>query len=152
MGPKLEIKKKLRNVKICRFFLNFNITLTLDMQMLSIWIFFTQALCWKYHSKPENLVVIQFMKYPNFEFKHWKKHKKCQNLEGFFQILAHDDYEQTNSTQLKFFLHKPYDGNTTAGWRFITFISFITYPNFDFKIWKKKTKKCENLEFYECWG
>ena len=32
-----------------------------------------------------------------------KKHEQCQNLEGFFQILTHDNYEQTNGTQLKIF-------------------------------------------------
>ena len=33
---------------------------------------FTQALCWEYYSKPKDLVVIQFIKYPNFEFKNMK--------------------------------------------------------------------------------
>ena len=36
---------------------------------------------------------------------------------GFFQILTHDDYEQTNGIQLEFFLHKPYAGNTTTNRR-----------------------------------
>ena len=47
---------------------------------------FTQALCWEYYSKPNNLVVIQFIKYPNFEFKNWKKHEKYQNLEVIFKF------------------------------------------------------------------
>ena len=33
---------------------------------------------------------------------------------GFFQILIHDNYEQTNGIQLEYFLHKHYAGNTTA--------------------------------------
>ena len=52
--------------------------------------FFTQALCWEYYSKPKNLVVIQFIKYPNFELKikkrkkkKKKKREKYQNLEFF---------------------------------------------------------------------
>ena len=66
--------------------------------------FFTQALCWEYYSKPKNLVVIQFIKCPNFEFKFFLKKWQLSESGGvFFQILTHDNYEQTNSTQLKFF-------------------------------------------------
>ena len=33
-----------------------------------------------------------------------KKPEKCQNQEGFFfQILTHDNYEETNGIQLDFF-------------------------------------------------
>ena len=35
--------------------------------------FFIQALCWEYYNKPNNLVVMQVIKYPNFEFKNGKK-------------------------------------------------------------------------------
>ena len=78
--------------------------------------FFIKALYWEYYSMPKNLVVIQFI-IPYFEFKSWEKHEKCQNLEGFLQILTGDNYEQTNGIQLEFFLKKPYAGNTTADWR-----------------------------------
>ena len=85
--------------------------------------FFTQALCWEYYSKPKNLVVIQFIKYPNFELKIEKKKKKKKEnkrkeknirIWSFFQILTHDNYEQTNGVQLEFFLHKSYPENNTA--------------------------------------
>ena len=33
---------------------------------------------------------------------------------GFFQVFTHDNYELTNDSQLYFFLHKHYGGNTTA--------------------------------------
>ena len=35
----------------------------------------------------------------------------------FFQILTHDNYEQTNGIQLDFFLCKSYAGNTAANQR-----------------------------------
>ena len=76
--------------------------------------YFTQALCWEYYSKLKNLVVIQFIKYPNFEFKSWKKTWKMSESGGFFQVFTHDNYELTNDSQLYFFLHKHYGGNTTA--------------------------------------
>ena len=35
-------------------------------------------------SKSKNLLVIQFIRYPDFEFKNWeKKLEKCQNMEVF---------------------------------------------------------------------
>ena len=68
--PNSESKnwKKLKNVRIQRFFLNltyinFRQTNAINMN------FFTQALCWEYYSKPKNVVVIQFIKYPNFDLK-----------------------------------------------------------------------------------
>ena len=75
--------------------------------------FFTQALCWEYYTKPKNLVVIQFIKYPNFELKIKKRKKKKKRKEkniriwSFFQILTHDNYEQTNGVQLEFFYTSP---------------------------------------------
>ena len=83
-------------------FLKFNITLTSDKQMLSLWFLFTQGLCWKYYNKPNNLIVI-----PSntiiLSSKIEKKHEKYQNLEGFFQILTHSNYKQTSGIQLEFF-------------------------------------------------
>ena len=32
----------------------------------------------------------------------------------FFEILAHDNYKETDGIQLEFFLQKPNAGNTTA--------------------------------------
>ena len=70
--------------------------------------FFTQALCWEYYSKPKNLVVIQFIKYPNFEFKFFLKKWQLSESGGvFFQILTHDNYEQTNGIQLELFYTIP---------------------------------------------
>ena len=42
------------------------------------------------------------MKDPNFESK-YKKSYKMSESEGFFQILTHNNYEQTNGVQLEFF-------------------------------------------------
>ena len=98
--------------------------------------FFTQDLCWEYYSKPNNLVVIQFIKYPNFEFK---------NLDNF-QILTYGNYGQTNGIQLELFYTSPMLGilqQTEVG------IKVIKNRSFEFKI-EKKTKKCHNLEFFEC--
>ena len=84
-------------------FLKFNITLTSEKQMLSLWFFLT--LCFMLEilqqTKEFNSDTI---KYHNFEFKNWKKkHEKYQNLEGFFQILTHSNYKQTSGIQLEFF-------------------------------------------------
>ena len=54
-------------------------------------------------SKSKNLVVIQFIRYPNFEFKNWKKNLKNVRIWRFFQILTHNNYEQTDGIQLEFF-------------------------------------------------
>ena len=70
--------------------------------MLSIWIF-TQVLCWEYYIKPKNLVDIQFIKYPNYEFKSWKKMKSIKIIWVFPQTLTHDNYEKANGVQLDFF-------------------------------------------------
>ena len=70
-------------------FLKFSHALTPDNEMLSI-SFFTQVLCWEYYSKPKNSVVIQFIKYPNFDFINWKKkkkHEKYQNLAVFYHMI-----------------------------------------------------------------
>ena len=56
---------------------------------------------------------------------------------GVFQILTHDNYEETNGIQLKF----------SADWRIKVGINFMENHNFEFKNWKKKPRK-----FYECWG
>ena len=45
---------------------------------------FTQALYWEYYSKIKNLVVIYFLKDPNFEFKTWKR-KKSESV-GFLKF------------------------------------------------------------------
>ena len=42
---------------------NFRQTIAINMKC------FAQALCGEYYNKPKNLVAIQFIKYPNFEFK-----------------------------------------------------------------------------------
>ena len=58
-----------------------------------------QALFWEYNSRPKNLVVIQFIKYLNFEIN-----IKNIRIWRFFQILTCDDNsEQTNGIQLEFF-------------------------------------------------
>ena len=73
-------KKTLKDVRISWFFqiltyINFRQTNAMKMN------FFTQALCWQCYSKPNNLVVMQFIKYPKSELKNWLKHEKYQNLE-----------------------------------------------------------------------
>ena len=92
-------------------FLKFSHALTPDNEMLSI-SFFTQVLCWEYYSKPKNSVVIQFIKYPNFEFINWKK-KNTKNIRiwRFFTIWL----LWTNKCYpTRTFLDKPYAGNTMA--------------------------------------
>ena len=45
---------------------------------------------------------MQFIKYPNFEFR--KKTFKISESEGYFQIfLTHDNYKQKNGIQLELF-------------------------------------------------
>ena len=62
-----------------------------------------QALFWEYYSRPKNLVVIQFIKYLNFEIN-----IKNIRIWRFFQILTYDDnYKQTNGIQLEFFYRSP---------------------------------------------
>ena len=98
--------------------------------------FFTQSLCWEYYSKQKDLVVIQFIKYPNFEFKSWKKKTwQISESRGCFQILTHDNYEQTNGIQLEFFYTSPMLGilqQTEGG------INVIKDSNFESKNWKEK--------------
>ena len=78
-------------------------------------IFLTQALCQEHYSTPKNLVVIQFIKYPNFEFKNWKKKTLKKSRSGdYFQTLTHDNYEKNKWYPIKIFLHKPFAGNITA--------------------------------------
>ena len=52
---------------------------------------------------------MQFIKYPSFQFKKLKKKKtwKISESGGYFQILTHDSYEQTNSIQLELFYTSP---------------------------------------------
>ena len=83
-------------------FLKFSHALTPDNEMLSI-SFFTQVLCWEYYSKPKNSVVIQFIKYPNFDFINWKKKKKTRKISESGGFLPYDYYEQTNAIQLELF-------------------------------------------------
>ena len=73
-------KKTLKDVRILWFFqiltyINFRQTNAMKMN------FFTQALCWQCYSKPNNLVIMQFIKYYKSELKNWLKHEKYQNLE-----------------------------------------------------------------------
>ena len=76
--------KKCQNLEV---FPNFNIHINFRQTNAINMIFFTEALCWKYYNKPKNLLVIQFIKYPNFGFKNWKKkHEKYQNLEVIFKF------------------------------------------------------------------
>ena len=53
-------------------------------------------------SKSKTLVVIQFIRYPTFEFKNWKKRF---SKKRFFQILTHNNYKQTDGIQLEIFTH-----------------------------------------------
>ena len=102
---------------------------------------FAQALCWKYYSKPKNLVVIlgiQFFKEPNFEFK-IEKIWKISKSGGYFQVLTHDNYEQTNGIQLEFFYISPMLGIQQQTKELS--ITHFKNPNFEFKSWKKKEKK-----------
>ena len=73
-----EKKKTLKDVRIffqILTYINFRQTNAMKMN------FFTQALCWQCYSKPNNLVVMQFIKYSKSELKNWLKHEKYQNLE-----------------------------------------------------------------------
>ena len=49
---------------------------------------------------------MQFIKYPNFEFKKNKTWKISESGD-YFQILTDDSYEQTNSIQLELFYTGP---------------------------------------------
>ena len=72
-------------------------------QLLSIWNFFTSSMLGILQQTKE-LIVIQLIKYPNFEFKNWKKNSwKMLESGGVFYILTYDNHDQTNDTQLKFF-------------------------------------------------
>ena len=62
------MKKTPKKCQDMEVFLNFNIHL-LQINKCCQNKFFTQVLCWGYCSKPKNLVIIQFIRYPNFEFK-----------------------------------------------------------------------------------
>ena len=110
--------------------------------------FFAQALCWKYYSKPKNLVVIlgiQFFKEPNFEFK-IEKIWKISKSGGYFQVLTHDNYEQTNGIQLEFFYISPMLGiqqqtkEMPTKWNFLScFIFLVLLKNNSSKV-KNKTQ------------
>ena len=81
--PIFWVQKNEKNPKKCQdmeVFLNFNIHL-LQINKCCQYKFFTQALCWGYCSKPKNLIIILFIRYPNFEFKNWRKKnlKKIRN-------------------------------------------------------------------------
>ena len=72
---------------------------------------------------------MQFIKYPNFEFR--KKAFKISESEGYFQIfLTHDNYKQKNGIQLELFYTSFMLGilqETEGG------ISIVKDRNFEFK-------------------
>ena len=100
--------------------------------------FFTQALCREYYKKPKNLVVIQFIKYPNFEFKNWKKIWQTSESGGYFQILIRDNYEQTNGIQLQYF----YTNLMLEILQLTKELSIMHFKdhNFEFSIWTPPEK------------
>ena len=63
-----------------------------------------------------------------------KKTWKISESEGYFQILTHDNYEQTNGVQLEFFYTSLMLGilQQTEG-----AINIIKHCNFEFKNWEK---------------
>ena len=82
---------------------------------------------------------MQIIKYPNYEFKNWKQKKtnkktwKISESGGYFQILTHDNYEQTNGIQLELL-------QQTKG---LTHTFFEKSHNFEIKSWKKMLKNLE---------
>ena len=117
------------------------LALTSDKQMLSVWFFLKQVLCWEYYSKPKNLVVIWFIKYPNFEFIDWKKERKISESEGF---LTHDNYEQKIVSNYNFF-------RQVLSWEYYSKLSVLHFKdlNFEFKSWKNKIKCWKISSFFK---
>ena len=67
-----------------------------------------------------------------------------------FQILTHDNYEQTHGLQLGLFYTSPVLGILQQNEDYVG-INVIKDHNFEFKNKKiKKTKKCQNLELFKC--
>ena len=85
---------------------------------------------------------MQFIKYLNSEFKNWKKKTwKISESGCYFQILTHDNYEQTNGIQLELFCASPMLGILQQTKELsTTHIFFEKSQNFKIKIWKKPWK------------
>ena len=58
---------------------------------------------------------------------------KISESGGYFQILTHDNYEQTNGYPIRIILHKPYAENTTANQR-IKYHTLLFEKTHNFKI------------------
>ena len=71
-----------------------------------------------------------------------KKTWKISESGGYFQILTHDNYEQTNGIQLELFYTSPMLGilQQTKGLS-ITHFFFEKAHNFEIKSWKKTPEK-----------
>ena len=90
---------------------------------------------------------MQFIKYPNFEFKNLKKTWKISESAGYFQILTHENYEQTNGIQLEPFYTSPMleISQQTEG---------LCRHKCHQRLWfwvqklKENPKKCQNLEVF----
>ena len=101
LKTKIE-KEKLKNVRICRFFQILTYISFRQTNAIKI-IFILQVYA---RNTTANQIIQQSYNSSNTHILSLKIEKRTQKLSeagGFFQILTHDDYKETNGIQLEIF-------------------------------------------------